>query len=60
VVLEKPEKELAGTIKSLNIIQKITEVGRNLRGKGRTKDLNRKRRSSELHSRRNGLKMELV
>jgi len=60
VVLEKLGKEFVGTVKSLDIMQKITEVGKNLRGKGQTKDLNKRKYLSELYSKRDSLKMELI
>ncbi len=60
MALKKPGKELAGTVRSLDIIQKIAKMGRNLRGKGQTKNLNKRKCLSELYSRRNGLKMKLI
>ena len=57
---KKPGKELAGIIKSLDIIQKIVKIGKNLRGKDQIKNFNKKKRLSELYSKRNGSKMELI
>ena len=54
------KKELTGIVRSLNTIQKIAKMGKNLGGKGWTKDFNKKRRLSKLHSKRNSLKIELV
>ena len=60
MALKKLKGELAGIIKSLDTTQKIAKTGKNLRGKGQTKDLNGKRYLSELYSRRNGLKIGLI
>jgi len=60
MVPKKLGKELVGAARNLDIIQKIVEAGKNLRGEGQTKDLSKRKCLSELHSRRNGLKKECI
>ena len=60
MALRKLGKELGGIVKSLDIIQEIAETRENPGSKSQTKDFSRKKCSSGLHNKRNGLKMELI
>ena len=57
---KKSRKELARIVRNLDIIQKIVKVGKNPKGKGRTKDFNKRKYLNEPYNKKNGLKIKLV